>query len=151
MPADFLVYFKAYQRWQGGLSPYDATQVMTYKYSPGLFGLFVLLFWGTVAAGEAWLRFKALSLLVWAATVLTVWPRRSARDWVLLLLGILWSWKGLLEALDFGQLEVLGIAPLLLGFHWASRRPRRAMAMAALLPFMKLPWLVASLGIFLSA
>lgn len=151
VPADFQVYFQAVERWRAGLSPYDASRMMTYKYSPGLLGAFIALFAGAVTAGEAWLRFKALSLLVWAGTLATIWPRRNVRDLLWLALGLLWSWKGLLEALDFGQLEIIGIAPLLLGFHWSTRRPLLAWACAACLPFLKLPWLVASLGMALAA
>ncbi len=151
VPADFLVYFQAVQRWRLELSPYDPSRVMTFKYSPGAFGFFVLAFFGAESPGEAWLRFKAFSLITWGLTIYRIWPKRSAWDFLWLALGLLWSWKGLLEALDFGQVEVAAIAPLLLGFALAPTAPAVSVALAALLPFIKLPWILASIGIVFAA
>ena len=142
IPADFRVYLHAIERYRSGLSPYDVADLMTYKYAPGLFPLFWLgLGWAPNAA-IAWLTFKALSLSCWAAGAWRSIPSTSWRDLGLLFVGLLFTWKSLLEALDFGQLEVLAFLLLSLSFSTG----RLAATAAALFPFLKLPWGVFSLG-----
>ncbi len=148
IPGDFAVYLRAWERVSNGVDPYVASDASPYKYAPGVLGLIALL--PQSSPGAAWFAFGTLSILGLAVSLLIgarypTWKQVGA-----LILGLGLSWKGILETLDYGQMEllILGIAVL------ATSMTRRAAAisgfLAGTLPWLKLPWVMLLIPLLLS-
>ena len=94
IPTDFQVYVLAVERMRMGINPYIPTDINPYKYSPGALTAFLLL---PAQESAAWIVFKFLSLAIWIVTLLIGVTLNTWRQGALLLLGLVLSWKGLLE------------------------------------------------------
>ena len=150
LPFDFLIYHRASLLARIGQDPYDSSLENAYKYAPVSLALFSLL---PRQPATAWRIFKYFNILSWLGTLsLGVIPRGMG-DVVLLLLGVALSWRGLIENLSFGQMEIFLLAITLGAFHLLQAvRPGQDqrnrliwMATAVLLTsilFIKLPWLI---------
>lgn len=139
VPGDFAVYARALERVQAGRNPYVGSDPSPYKYSPGALAFLRLL--GRVDLQESWAIFKALCLLSWGLALLAGVRFDGWQEVGLLLLGLALSWKGLLETLDYGQIEFLVLVASVFaaglqhrGWHGVSG------FLLGLLPWFKLPW-----------
>lgn len=138
LPRDFSVYLLASQRLAHGQSPYQASDPSPFKYSPGI------LAWISILPQDpavAWMTFSTLNVLL---LMLALGLGHRYRRWppVLALgLGIAWGWKGILETLDYGQLELTIMSLAILAAIFLKRRWNFAAGFfAGILPGIKLPW-----------
>lgn len=136
-PVDFSVYVKAAERTNRGESPYIASEFSPYKYSPGVLALMRLL---PAEPDKAWLVFSSMSLGLLALGLLLGSRYQSRESVIWLALGIVLSWKGLLETLDYGQLELMIFGLAILAGALRMRFPMIAGLIAGTIPWFKLPW-----------
>lgn len=154
LPKDFAVFSIALERFRQGLSPYDAHIVMTYKYSPGFFSILHAL-WPPISDSSshiAWWCFKAFSLVLWLCTMILCFPVHNRKNFLALLIGLAFCWKGLIETLDFGQLEYVLFSLTFFAAYWESRSlffTVIAGILAGLLPWIKLPFALVPVILFL--
>lgn len=147
VPQDFSVYIKAVQLVSSGTTPYNPADFLTYKYSPGALALFYLLPTDPI---QAWLVLKFFYVLFWVvgigiATVGVGGAGIQRRVWsrlelLKLFIGILLSWKGTIEALDFGQFEFVLLFGAFLSAILLPRRPILSGLLSGSLCWFKLPW-----------
>jgi hypothetical protein len=142
VPGDFKVYLRASHRAKSNTDPYIASEGSPYKYSLGALAPFLVL---PESDTSAWAVFKGMCLAMWfgaltLGAVLGTWIELAA-----LILGVVFSWKGLIETLDYGQIEFF----LLIAAVLASRLRARSFfvngsfltgMILGFLPVFKLPW-----------
>lgn len=148
IPGDFGVYLRAWERIKAGTNPYVLTDPSPYKYSPGILTLFQFL---PSSAEQAWRTYCAFCLSLLGGVLFFGVRYRNYKTVGLLVLGLALSWKGILETLDYGQIEILifslavvsgatiGVAPVLSGL------------IAGTLPWIKLPWVLFFIPLMLAA
>ena len=146
LPADFSVYLNAWKRVSSGQSPYIPSEGSPYKYSPGVLALMKLL---PANPGYAWFVYGALSVFSLAFALLIGSRYRSWREVLALLLGLALSWKGILETLDYGQLELLILGMAMGAAAALPRWPSMAGILLGTIPWFKLPWGFLVLPFFL--
>lgn len=139
LPSDFMVYLRGWQRVASGADPYVITDPSPYKYSPGILALFYLL---PRIPERAWLVFSTVSVLGFMAPFLYGVRIRTWRRVGALLLGLVLAWKGILETLDYGQMELIIFAIAAGAAVLHRRQPLIAGFLAGTLPWLKLPWLL---------
>lgn len=137
IPGDFEVYLRAWQRVSGGQTPYVAADTSPFKYSPGALALVQFL---PRDPEKAWQVFGGLSIAGLVGALLFGVTYRGLRSVGRLVLGLVIAWKGIIETLDYGQLELLILA---LGVGAAASfetLPVLSGLLLGLLPGFKLPW-----------
>lgn len=140
LPSDFETYFHAWQRISQGLSPYAVVDSgLAYRYSPGALTVFKLL---PHHLADAWWVFSLTSIVSLCISLAVGARYRDLKSVGLLLLGLGLSWKGILEALDTGQLEVFLFAVTMLAAASLRRVPILAGLLCGFLPAFKLPWVL---------
>ncbi len=140
IPSDFAVYQLASQRWfEHSVNPYVQTDSSPFKYSPSF--LLCLKFL------PAWPVFKALCISLLAASVLLIAPFRRFYEVGLLVIGLALSWKGILEALDYGQVDFFAFFFFVLAAR-LTHRPLVAGLLLGILPWIKLPWMFLVIPFF---
>jgi len=138
IPGDFSVYFLASQRVSQGIIPYVSSDASPYKYSPSILAAIGLL---PKDLNQAWMVFGSLSICAWLAVILLGVRLNTWGDFFRLTLGVILSWKGVLETFDYGQMEfflwflIMVAARLLFSFPFFSG------LFLGFLPALKLPWL----------
>lgn len=147
-PGDFLVYFQAWQRVKQGMIPYVVTDGSPYKYSPSILAFIGLLPGDPI---RAWFIFGSLSLLFWLGAIGLGVRLKSWGDFLKLCLGLLLSWKGVLEVLDYGQMEFVLLILAVMGARSFFPFPFFSGMVLGFLPALKLPWIVFGLPFFLQA
>lgn len=148
-PQDFLVFHRAGLEAAQGGEIYRPTDPLPFKNAPGALEIFRLLPDEPVTA---WLVFKALSIAVAFSALFPLFGFERRRDLALLGLGLLLSWRGIIETLDFGQLELFGMG----GILWAAFAQARGRAFSvgvalAFLPLFKPAWALLWLYFWLRA
>jgi hypothetical protein len=133
-PQDFRVFHRAQLEAAQGGEIYRPTDPLPFKNAPGALEIFRLLPDEPVTA---WLLFKALSLAVALSALFPLFRFERRRELALLGLGLLLSWRGLIETLDYGQLELLGMG-VVLWAAWVHSRGQFAVAVGVLLAFLPL-------------
>lgn len=145
-PSDFAVYLKAWERAKLGQTPYVATDPSPYKYSPGILTAVSLL---PEFPPQAWYAFSVFCILSWILA-LAVGARYTSMVPLLgLCVGTLLAWKGVLETLDYGQLEILLFALAIVSGALVGKLPFFSGLLAGTLPWIKLPWLLLLLPLLL--
>lgn len=139
IPGDFSVYFLAWQRVSQGLIPYVSSDASPYKYSPSVLGVIGLL---PHDLNQAWMVFGGLSIFSWLAVVLLGVRLVTWGDFFRLTLGIILSWKGVLEAFDYGQMEFFLWLLIVVSARLIFSFPFLSGVVLGFLPALKLPWLV---------
>ncbi len=148
IPHDFGVYVKAWQRYVQGENPYVASEYSAFKYAPGMLALIGIL---PKAPTDAWFAFSLLCIAGLSASLMIGARYRSWRDVVALALGVILSWKGILETLDYGQVELF-IFPILIGATAIyTRQTLLSGALVGLLPWIKLPLLFMIVPFFFAS
>ncbi len=150
-PGDFKVYLTARDRVAAGEDPYRLDVYSEYKYSPAMVLPYSVL---PRSHDAAWLINKAILVLTWAVSIWAGVLGIGAFTWrhlSLVVLGVALSWKGLLEAFDYGQVDVFLLAGAVTAAIQLARRPRVAGAVIGLLPALKLPWAVMILPFLFAA
>ncbi len=137
LPTDFLVYIKALERVNAHQNPYVEADTSPYKYSPGLLAVAQVL---PAYPALAWMTFSSISLLGLAWIFFSALRKIPAKHALLLPLGLMISWKGILETLDYGQMELLILGLSVLAAEGVAKRPIAAGFLAGALPWIKLPW-----------
>jgi hypothetical protein len=109
-----------------------------FRYSPGTLALA-----GTLPSdpGRAWFWFSAFCILGMAVLLGVAAHYPSWKSVGLLALGIGLAWKGILETLDSGQLELFVFVIAVAAAAMLVRLPFLAGLLAGFLPWVKLPWL----------
>lgn len=138
IPQDFGVYVKAWQRYVQGENPYVATEYLAFKYAPAMLALIGIL---PKSPQDAWFAFSLICIGGLAASLMIGARYRVWRDVWALIFGILFSWKGILECLDYGQVELFIFPILIVATSVYSRRTMLSGALVGLLPWIKLPLL----------
>ncbi|OFZ82611.1 MAG: hypothetical protein A2583_07885 [Bdellovibrionales bacterium RIFOXYD1_FULL_53_11] len=147
-PIDFWVYHHATVRYFAGASPYVTGDTSPFKYSPGALALMMAFPRNHV---HAWYIYSTLSILFLALAIMTGSRFKSWKNVVLLLFGLFFCWKGVLETLDYGQSEFFMLGLATLAGVLAPRRPFVAGVIAGVLPWFKLPWALIALPVFVVA
>lgn len=137
IPQDFGVYLQAREHLRQGQSPYVTSVYSQYRYAPSAVLPFYLL---PESEKTAWLVFKALLILMWTAGIWIGTSFDTPKKFGFLVLGILLSWKGLLETLDYGQLEFAFFFFGILATRLLKTRPWISGLILGTLPWIKLPW-----------
>lgn len=138
VPQDFGVYVKAWQRFIQGESPYVANEYLAFKYSPGMLALIGIL---PKAPADAWFAFSTLCVAALTLSLMIGARYRTWRDVVALMIGVLLSWKGILECFDYGQVEVFIFPVLILATSIYTRYTLLSGALIGMLPWIKAPLL----------
>jgi hypothetical protein len=148
IPGDFAVYLKAWQRVRAGQDPYVSSDSSPYKYAPGALGMISLL---PDEPSRAWFAFGGASILalVFALGVGARYDSWRSVGW--LFAGLVLSWKGILETLDYGQLELLILGVAVAGAATLRRAPLVSGFLLGLLPGIKLPWVLVFLPFLINA
>jgi hypothetical protein len=137
LPTDFSVYYRALERLDQGKTPYVAEDSSPYKYSPGALAILRAL---PNDLSHAWVAYSAFSILM-LMVGLALGSRYASWDQVGLLgVGVILAWKGILETLDYGQLELVIFGIAVLAFAIRRSVPLLAGVLAGTLPWLKLPW-----------
>lgn len=139
LPGDFKVYYHAWERVQAGENPYQASDPSPYKYAPGVLALVHLL---PNPIGQAWMAFASFCIVFLVVSLFIGARYQSWKNFFLLVIGLGLSWKGILETLDYGQLEILILGIAVLAASLQKRAPVFAGLLAGVLPWFKLPWLL---------
>ncbi len=141
LPGDFAVYVKAWEWCKAGQNPYmlELRHLSPFKYSPGVLWLIGKL---PENPSHAWFFFSTLCIASLMGALVTGASYRSWRRVGLLLVGFFLSWKGILETLDYGQLELLILGVAVGAAALVRRYPVYAGFLAGTLPWFKLPWVV---------
>ena len=146
-PVDFMVYMKAVERVLSGATPYVVSDPSPYKYAPGILGLVKVL---PTQPDRAWVIFSSLSIIGLAMSLLIGARYTSWKSVGLLALGLILAWKGILETLDYGQLELLILAAAVMAGALRLRHPVVAGLIAGTLPWLKVPWLLLLLPLIVT-
>ena len=113
-----------------------------YKYSPSA----LLLFFGLPDSyPEAWIVAKFVLVSFWGIAISLGATFTTRRNFLLLLLGIVASWKGILETLDFGQMESVCFFLAVISTRLFIHYPLLSGLLIGLLPAIKLPWALLSI------
>jgi hypothetical protein len=151
-PSDFQIVLNAVQvissPHSANNNPYQAgihqnAEENPYKFSPGVLAMSSLLLplQGIDTPRDAWFGYGVLSICIFALLMIFGLRYPHWRSIVLLVLGLIASWKGLVECIDTGQVEIsiFGIATL--AALTLLRVPLFSGFVLAYLPWIKLPWL----------
>ncbi len=136
-PGDFTVYLRASDRLAQGVSPYVSSDSSPYKYSPALAGMT-----SCIPHEQAWFLFSALSILGFGAALFFGGAYRSFKSVALLAVGYSLAWKGVLETLDYGQIDFVLFILGVFAARWVIEKPFWAGFVVGCLPAIKLPWLL---------
>ncbi|MBC7691164.1 MAG: DUF2029 domain-containing protein [Methylotenera sp.] len=147
-PGDFKVYLRAWERVNGGESPYVATDFSPYKYSPGVLGLIQVL---PSAPVDAWFAFSTFCIVLFALALLAGARYRSWKDVLALGTGLGLAWKGILETLDYGQIEMLIFSIAIFSAATFARFTFFSGLLLGILPWLKLPWILLVVPFVLAA
>jgi hypothetical protein len=137
VPQDFATYLRASERLGRNTDPYVVEDEHPYKYPPGFLVPIQLL---PQDPKKAWHLFGVMSLAAWAMALFLGTSLNTWKQVGLLILGLILSWKGVLETLDFGQVEFLLLFILTLSALLWKRLPWVAGVLTGTLPWVKLPW-----------
>jgi len=149
VPGDFGVYFQASQRVQKGESTYrHADAAPAYKFSPGVLAPMQLL---PSEPAKAWFWYGTLCVVLFGVALLVSGTYSTWRDVELLFIGLLISWKGILETFDYGQLEVFLLSLALISAALLNRWALVSGLIAGFLPWIKLPWVLLLLPFMTAA
>ncbi len=148
LPSDFGVYVNAVERFEAGKSPYIAGEYSAFKYSPGILAAMRLL---PRDGGMAWVIFSVLCIVGMGVALAFSAPFASWRSVGLLALGLALSWKGILETLDYGQLELLIFALAMGSGVLLNRVPGLSGFFAGILPWIKLPWVLLAFPMLIAS
>jgi hypothetical protein len=138
VPGDFSVYVQAWQRISAGATPYVSSDPSPYKYAPGVLALMGLL--PKTSPGAAWFVFGTLSILALGLSLLLGALYRSWWQVLALALGLALAWKGILETLDYGQMELIILGMAVLSTVLLRRASFLSGVLAGTLPWIKMPW-----------
>lgn len=149
MPKDFSLILKARDLAFQGFNPYEYREgVHGYKYSPAVLVLLKAL---PQDPCRAWTVFASLSLLLWGAALFLGATYRTYKEVFLLFLGLILSWKGILETLDYGQIEILIFGSVCLGALAVRKNIMLAGMLLGLLPWIKAPWIFLGLPFLMTS
>ncbi len=143
-----MVYRRAISRVRSHVDPYVPSDGSPYKYSPGVLVPLQML---PTQDCDAWKLFKLFSVVLWATALIFGSTYRIWSDFWLLLVGILLSWKGLLETLDYGQIEFALLFVAVVSSRIATRARFFSSFLLGCLPWFKLPWLILGVPFFIVA
>lgn len=146
-PTDFGVYLRAWDRVSQGINPYVLSDPSPYKYSPGVLALMSFL---PAEPAQAWWVFSTFCILGLGVALFVGARYNSWKSIGLLILGVVLAWKGILETLDYGQLEILLLAIAVGAGALRMRAPVVAGLLAGSLPWFKLPWVLLLLPLILT-
>lgn len=138
IPQDFGVYVKAWQRYSQGENPYVPNEYLAFKYAPGMLALIGVL---PKSPQDAWFAFSLICIGGLALSLMIGARYRTWRDVLALIFGIVFSWKGILECLDYGQVELFIFPILIIATSVYTRQTMLAGALIGMLPWIKLPLL----------
>lgn len=149
VPADFAVYLKAWQRLLQGENPYlfeNAASV--FKYSPGFLALIGFLPKDT---NDAWFYFSSLSIVLFVVALLIGARFRRWKHVVLLVIGILLSWKGIVDCLEYGQVDLFLLCLIIGMTALFTRYTVISGIIMGILPWLKFPMLFLLIPFTLAA
>lgn len=147
VPGDFGVYHLAGMRSIRLENPYQVQESSPYKYSPSALIPLQLL---PEDQNVAWIAFKIISVLLFTAALFLGVYQYTWKNLLLILAGVVLAWKGIIETLDYGQLEFFIFFTSILCARIFQKRPLRAGVIMGAMPWLKLPWLLLSAPYFLS-
>ncbi len=147
-PQDFSVYLKAWDRVSHSQTPYVAADELPYKYAPGVLPLVRLL---PTRPQNAWYVFGSISIFLFGLSLFAGARYSSWREVGYLALGLALAWKGIIENLDYGQLDLLLWALALLAAVFLRRTAFFSGLLIGTLPWLKLPWLLILVPFWLAA
>lgn len=140
IPGDFAVYLRAWERVIQGQDPYVVSDFSPYKYAPGALAVISAL---PRDPSSAWFVFGLLSIVALAYALGSGGGKYATWKSVgLLATGLALSWKGILEILDYGQIELLILAIAVGGAQCFNRAPFASGLLLGFLPGLKLPWIL---------
>lgn len=137
VPQDFRVFLTAVERLAQGQSVYRPDEALPFKYFPGAIWFFSFLPQDPLTA---WRIFKGLSVSAWAWTVFRFQSWTARRDLLALLASLTLAWKGLIETLDFGQMEYVLLAAGAGALALSRRRVLAGSVFISLLACIKPAW-----------
>ena len=138
LPKDFAIYLKSLERLTQELSPYQTTDEHPFKYAPGTLLFFQLL---PENAQIAWWITKLLSLTGLCAVLWSMSYSLTQVSYLIrLAIGFALAWKGLLECLDYGQLEILLLSLFYFAFFSIEKKPILSALALSIAALFKIHW-----------
>lgn len=148
IPQDFGVYVKAWQRYTQGENPYVPSEYLAFKYAPAMIALIGVL---PQSPTDAWFAFSTLCIGGLALSLMIGARYRTWRDVLALLVGVILAWKGILECLDYGQVEIFIFPILIFATAVFTRQTLLSGALIGMLPWIKLPLLFMLVPFYFAA
>ena len=106
-PGDFEVYRVALSRLDAGLAVYQISDLNPYKYSPAFLWIFK---WAFGWSRDPWPWFLGFSLSAWCGSLWMFLKSLRIEGWlgsVALVIALLLGFRGILETLGYGQVDLL--------------------------------------------
>lgn len=148
VPQDFGVYLRAWTRFLQGETPYVSSEYSSFKYSPGFLALIGIL---PKLPQDAWFAFSTISIAGLALSLMIGARYRQWKDVLFLVLGLGLAWKGILETLDYGQIELFVLMLVIVSTASFTRFTILSGAIIGMLPWLKLPLLFLAVPFVLAA
>ena len=153
VPSEYALTLKAWQAAKAGENPYElkserpiGEEEVRFKHSPGTLTLVGLM---PKEPRTSWFVMGTLSLLVFGLSLAAGARYPSWRSVIYLILGWSLAWRGLLETLETGQLEILIFGLAVFAGILLRRQPLICGLIAGTLPWIKLPWMLLLLPLML--
>jgi hypothetical protein len=148
VPEVFRIYSELWAKLESGGNPYVLSGYSSFNFSPAFLAFISAL---PKSPQDAWFWFSLLSISLFSVSLFTGARYRSWKDVVFLLAGVALSWRGVLEALQFGQVELILFFILITASSLFSRWPFFTGCLLGLLPWIKAPYGLLMIPFILAA
>lgn len=148
VPRAFTTYYMAWKKASSGTSPYRLSDPDSYRLSPGVLAWISPL---PTKLGEAWLIFSSFSIFLFGLSLLVGSRYKTWNHVTALFLGLVLSWKGILETIESGQLELVILSTAVIAGSLMIRLPMVCGLLLGILPWFKLQWLVLIIPLLMVA
>ncbi len=148
VPQIFQTYSEVWGSLQAGLEPYSDRGYSSFTFSPAFLALLNFL---PRSAQDAWFVLSLISIAFFSIVLFT---GARYRDWIeiaYLLAGLGLSWRGILECLQHGQMELLIFSLIVTATSLFSRVPFITGVILGLLPWMRIYYVFLFVPFFLAA
>ena len=137
VPEVFRIYSEIWAKLQSGENPYVLSGYATFNFSPAFLSFIRVL---PNSPQDAYFWFSLLSIALFSVSLYSGARYRSWKDVGLLLAGLALAWRGVLEALQYGQVELILFFILITASSLFSRWPFFTGSLLGILPWIKAPY-----------
>lgn len=148
VPEVFKIYSEIWAKLESGETPYVLSGYSSFNYSPAFLAFIRIL---PKSPDAAWFWFSLISISVFCVSLFTGGRYRSFKDVLFLVVGVALSFRGILEALQYGQVELILFFLLITASTLFSRWPFFTGVLLGVLPWIKAPYGLMMIPFILAA